>query len=294
LDIFSKRNEGQVLANIVSRLERHQRISHELLVTHVQSAADIWIELSGHHVRDESGRTSSWLFIGSDISRRKQSYVQMAQLITALDIADEPIVIYDVIKPLELHVQHMNARAAELQQPVLEAMLSIPSQRERIKSAWPSLEKGAGVSRLVHLRDGTASQRWVTLELRPVKWGSGSLSSLITIEHRARLTIDDPTDDLALMLALSREILRYPSRSTRRDAFIEVLREEWGALASFGRSNRDATVVLGASDRSGYATLPSGVFFNHIAAVNLRWPAAMAPARLTALRIFLESLGRVR
>jgi PAS domain S-box-containing protein len=291
LNIFSERNEGRALANIVSRLEHHQRISHELQLRNAQSGTDVWIELSGHHIRDESGRPGSWIFIGNNISARKQSYVQIAQLMTALDVADEPIVIYDVIRPLELTLQHKNARASQSDRPVLETMLESSAQRERIKTAWPALEKGLRVNRLVRVTGPSARQRWVTLELRPVTWGRGKVSSLIAIEHGSRLAVHDPKDDIAMAIALSREILGYASRGARRDAFFEVLREEWRTQASLGKSEGATDVVLRARHQNGYATMPAGVFFNHAAAVHLTWPAALPARRLTALRIFLETMG---
>jgi PAS domain S-box-containing protein len=291
LDVLSQRNEGRVLANIVSRLELHQRISHEIQVNNAQNGTDVWIELSGHHVRDESGRAGSWIFIGNNISARKQSYVQIAQLMTALDVADEPIVIYDVMQPLELALQHKNARATESGESIVETMLMCPQQRERIRSAWAALEKGLPVNRLVRVSDGPSRQRWVTLELRPVTWGTGSVSSLITIEHGSRLAVYDPSDQIAMVMALGREILRYRTRGERRDAFFETLREEWSAQASLSRTDGATDVLLRAHDRTGYAVMPAGLFFNHAASVHLTWSKAIPPRRLTALRIFLEMLA---
>ncbi|HTV92151.1 MAG TPA: PAS domain-containing protein [Verrucomicrobiae bacterium] len=290
VEFFSPRNDRTLFANVLSRLERHSDISYELLLT--QAGGDRWIELSGHQVHGEGGRIVSWFFIGKDISLRKQAYMQTAQLMTALDLADEPIVIYNVIGPLELELQHMNTSATEFDAPLIEKMLGVPAQRIRIEAAWNALEKCESVRRLVRTPPNDP-RRWVTLEIRPMHSGKGNASSIIAIEHGLRLAPHDRrSDDIATMLALSREIRSYPDVEARRDALAEVLREEWGATAVFSATRRGEDVVLRAMERSGYAVMPQGLLFDRSVAVDFSWPGTIAPRRLTALRILLETLAR--
>ncbi|MGZ3498064.1 MAG: PAS domain S-box protein [Vulcanimicrobiaceae bacterium] len=289
---FSPRNDEKMLASIISRLERHQGISHELQLRRRHDGNDPWIELTGHRVRGEGGRTAAWFFIGKDISVRKQSFVQTAQLMTALDLADEPIAIYSVIKPLELEMQHMNERATGVDQPLLEKLLLDPSQRERIESAWPVLENGRSVNRLVCIGEND-SRRWVTLEIRPTSSERGSVDSIIVIEHGLRLgEYDVQTDGIGTVLALSREILSYSDLDARRDAFLEVLRQEWGARGSFSEAKSGIDVVLRVKEHNGYVTMPRGLLFGEPVAADFSWTGTIPSRRLTALRIFLEALAR--
>ncbi len=291
VEFLSPRNDGKAVASVISQLEHHQGISHELLL-HRPDGNDLWIELTGHHVRGESGQPVSWFFIGKDISVRKHGYTQTAQLIAALDLAEEPIVIYDVIKPLELEMQHMNERAMAREPLLLENLLLDPLQRERIGSAWLTLEGGRSVHRLVRVGEND-SRRWVTLEIRPMGSGKGSPGSIIAIEHELRLAAYDwQPDSVGTALALSREILGYKDLGDRRDAFLEVLREEWGAQGSFSRTNRDIDLVLRVKENNGYMVTPRGVLFDQSVAVDFSWSGAILPRRLTALRIFLETLIR--
>ncbi|HTU71541.1 MAG TPA: PAS domain-containing protein [Candidatus Baltobacteraceae bacterium] len=292
VDFFSPHNPENVLPNIIARLEHREGISHELRVRHFETDRDIWIELSGHHVRNEGGRSSSWFFVGKDISVRKHGHMQTAQLITALDLAEEPIVIYDVVRPLELEMQHMNERAADYERPLLEQMLLDPRQRERIESAWPALEDGKSVNRLVYVGESDV-RRWVTLEIRPMRSGRGPVGSIIAIEHGLQINARDGLpDSVSVALLLGREILRYTERSARRDAFLEVLRNEWGAKGSFSPTAGEVDVVLRVKDRNGYAVMPPGVIFERRGAVNFGWSDVMSPRQLTSLRIFLETLAR--
>lgn len=290
-EFFGRSNDPVTLANVIARLERHQGLSYELQLRQFARDTEPWIEIVGHQVRNESGRMASWFFIGKDISVRKQTYMQAAQLTTALDLADEPIAIYSIVGPLEIELQHANERAAEFDVPLLERMLRDPHGRERIASAWPALESGESAVRLVKIA-GEHLRRWVTLELRPMSVTRGSVTSIIAIEHALSIAHDGRTQDIAEVLAISHEILRYADLEARRDAFIEVLRTEWGVDATFGRTYRDEDVVLRAKERGGYAVIPAGVLFDRPVSAHLSWQGAMPPRRLTALRILLETLVR--
>ncbi|MDB5039801.1 MAG: histidine kinase [Candidatus Eremiobacteraeota bacterium] len=288
---FSPRNDEKLVAGVISRFERHQSIANELLLRRVDDGNDVWIELIGHHVRGEGGRPVSWFLIGKDISVRKQSYAQTVQLMTALDLAEEPIAIYGVIKPHELEMQHMNERATAFDRLLFENVLLDPSQRDWIESIWPALESGRSVSRLVRAAEND-SRRWVTLEIRPLGTGTGSLTSIIAIEHGLRFAMaDGQNDDVGTALALSREILRYADLAARRDAFLEVLREEWFATGSFRFTEHLADVAFRVKERNGVAVMPGGVLFERPTAVDFSWSGDNPPRRLIALRLFLETLA---
>jgi PAS domain S-box-containing protein len=291
LEFLSSRNDGKLVAGVISRLERHQSIANELLLRRVDDGSDVWIELTGHEVRGEGGRPVSWFLIGKDISVRKQSYAQTVQLMTALDLAEEPIAIYGVIKPHELEIQHMNERATAFDRLLFENVLLDPSQREWIESIWPALEKGWSVNRLMRAPEND-SRRWVTLEIRPLGTGSGSLTSIIAIEHGLRFGMyDGQSDGVGTALALSREILHYADLDARRDAFLEALREEWCATGSFRLTDEVADVVFRMKERSGFAVMPGGVLFEQPTAVDFAWSGEGPPRRLIALRLFLETLA---
>jgi PAS domain S-box-containing protein len=288
---LSPRNDGKLIAGITGRFEQHQSIAHELLLRRVDDGNDVWIELTGHQVRGEGGRPVSWFLIGKDISVRKQGYAQTVQLMTALDLAEEPIAIFDVTGPLELETQHMNERATESERLLIETVLLDPSQREWIENVWATLERGQSVNRLIRVAEND-SRRWVTLELRPLHTGKGSLSSIIAIEHGLRFTTHDgQIDGVGTALALSREILRFAELEARRDAFLEVLREEWSAKGTFSAARDSADVVIRVKDREGFAVMPAGVFFEYATAVDFSWSGDYPPRRLTALRLFLETLA---
>jgi PAS domain S-box-containing protein len=291
LTLLSQRNDAKVIAGVISRLEHHQSIAYELLLSRVDDGSDVWIELTGHQVRGEGGRPVSWFLLGKDISVRKQGYAQTVQLMTALDLAEEPIAIFGVTGPLELEMQHMNERATAFERLLLETVLLDPSHREWIESVWPALESGQSVNRLIRVAEND-SRRWVTLELRPLSTGKGSLTSIIAIEHGVGLALyDGHTDGIATALALSREILRYTELPARRDAFLDVLREEWRAQGTLSFTEDNADVVIRVKDRKGFAVMPHGVLFEQPTAVDFTWWGEYPARRLTALRLFLETLA---
>ncbi|MBV8639350.1 MAG: PAS domain-containing protein [Candidatus Eremiobacteraeota bacterium] len=281
--------DDTTITGLHSRLERHLPVSYELQVRNAQTGNAVWIELSGQPVRDENGQSVSWIFVGKDINLRKQSYVQTAQLLTALDLADEPIAIYSVVGPLVLEPQHMNRRAAEFERPLIETALADHRQRKRFEDAWRILEQGNNIKRLI-CAGGNDPRRWITLELRPMK-SARALNTVIAIEHLVS-TQEEGQDEITAVLALSREIATFQDLGSRVDAFLEVLRCEWDISARFSAARRDFDLVLRAKEHNGYMVIPAGVLFDRPVAVDFFWTSTLAPRRLTALRIFLETLGR--
>jgi hypothetical protein len=211
-------------------------------------------------------------------------------LLTALDLAEEPISIYRVVEPMNIELEHVNDSAVSEDARLLEKMLADPLQKNRIRAAWPALEEGRSVVRLIRSGKGR-SKRWISLELRPMLV-EGKLNSLVTIECTVRVPeYGGRTDDVSTMQALSREILDLEDLTERRDAFSEVLREEMGATASFSRTARTGDVVLRVKENNGYVVMPAGVLFDSAVAVDLSWSGILPSRRLTAFRIFLEGLN---
>ncbi len=289
---FSPDNDRRLLANITARLERHERISHELMLRGYGDG-DRWVELTGHRVRGEAGTASSWLFIGKDISVRKHGYTQTAQLLTALDLAEEPIAIYDVREPLDLELQHVNERARENGPPLLERLLRDPQQRARIETAWPVLASGQGVQHLVLGGSAAGPARWTTLEIRPLHSVPGTVDAIVVIEHVLRLdSYNGLADGVGTALELGREIRSYADAPARHDGFCEALREVWGITPSFVPGGGNPDVVLHAGVRTGRAVLPGGILFDHPVDVEFSWASTIVPRQLTALRLFLEMFAR--
>ena len=225
-----------------------------------------WVKFAGHAVRDPDGRPTSWFFFGKE----------------------EPVSVYDVVRsyPLSLKLRHGNRRAADFERSLLERLFDDPQERDRIEAAWHALERRESIERLVFTGENDP-RRWVTLEVRAI-----DATSLIAIEHELQPNAPrDAREDIATVLALSTEILRYKHLTARRDAFSEVLQREWGITAKFSRPNRLLELALRSKERDGYMVVPDGVLFERAVGVDLSWNTPLTTRRHTALRVFLETFA---
>lgn len=98
-------------------------------------------------------------------------------------------------------------------------------------------------------------------------------------------------NDIGTMLALSAQIRRLKDCEARREAFLEVLRSEFGITAAFRRALRETDLVLRVKERNGYMVMPEGILFDRAVAIDFSWSEMLPPRRVTALRIFLETLA---
>jgi PAS domain-containing protein len=140
----------------------------------------------------------------------------------------------------------------------------------------------------VEREDGTS--RRVTVTASPACDESGRIERVV-ITSRESHTDAHKTSDVGTMLALSAQIRRLKDVEARRDAFLEVLRTEFGIRAAFSRAHRPLDLVLRVKDHNGYMVMPEGVLFDRAVAIDFSWSDTLTPRRLTALRIFLETLA---
>ena len=291
--VISPDNDPKVTNDILNRLERHSAIAKEMRIRRHDDHTDRWIALDGIPMKGEGGAPRLWLFHGLDISIRKAQYTLTAQLVTALDHADEAIVIYSVHDGMSLEVEHCNRHAIAQGGSELEYMLKDVSRRVRIERLWGHLKAETTVRLLVHLPDADVLTSWLTLDLRPMAFSREGIESLIVTEHSiVERTSRERLSYTALALRLAETLLQYSTFVERTDAIEEVTHVLWDAKAVFERSELATTKSIRMESSGVSVIVPANRLDDKPTAIDLSWETEIHADRVTALRVFLETLAQ--
>lgn len=290
--LLSQQNNERLLASIETSLKHLTPIAHEVRFDRPDDR-EAWMECTARVLRDDAGTPTGWLWLGRDLTGRRDQYRQTAELVTALDFTDEAIAVYRVLRRGEIESTYENSVYANERSFVLPWMLHDVQQRGRIP--W---ERGEHIHLLVRFVADIGERIWLTLELRPMLSPTGTLESLVAIHHSLnRRTYKRRLNANSEATLLADEVLSYTNFDDRLEALIEILARECDAVAHYTPAPgepRSADVSFGQDRNTASIVMPPGVLADR--AVMLRATSAkpFSSRQATALRVFLESLAEAQ
>jgi len=93
--LFAPQNDAKTLDAIRSNIEQGRDVEKEVMIRR-NDGSTFWLEYTARPLREPSGHFSHWVFVGRDISVRRQTHEQMAALIAAIDAVDRHVEIYSM------------------------------------------------------------------------------------------------------------------------------------------------------------------------------------------------------
>jgi len=294
--LVSEFTEPRTLRALDHNMEHYLPIANEVAFRRGDGER-IWSSFTARALRNERGEPTYWLFTGRDITARKQEYRQSAQFAQALDSADEPIVIYEVVPPYELEISHQNRAAIEQRRYLARMLLGAGNPSHEMLVQWHRLEQGASVQRMLFVPTDQEPGAWVSLELRPTLDETGALASLTAIQHvpGARTRIVRTNHPMLFAIALADELLGYHALADRMDALATILEAEWRAQVSFEYVDLipfGSDVVIGAEHQVAEFLSAVGVLAPQGIRVRVTWDFPLPTDMTTALRLFLEAISK--
>ncbi len=295
--LVSEFTELRTLRSMDHNLEHYLPIANEVAFSRGDGER-IWSSFTARALRDESGKPTYWLFTGRDITARKQEYRQSAQFAQALDSADEPVVIYEVVEPHELEITYQNRAAMEQRRYLATTLLGAGKPSHEMLVLWHRLEQGVSVQRMLFVQTEEEPGAWVSLELRPTLDDTGALASVTAIQHvpGVRTRAAGTNHPMLFAIALADELLGYHAITDRMDALATVLEAEWRAQVAFEYVDLmppGSEVVIGAEYQAAEFLSAGGVLAAEgTIRVRVTWNLPLSTDMTTALRLFLEAIAK--
>lgn len=295
--LVSEFTELRTLRSIDHKLEHYLPIANEVAFSRGDGER-IWSSFTARALRDERGEPTYWLFTGRDITARKQEYRQSAQFAQALDSADEPVVIYEVVAPYGLEISYQNRAAMEQRRYLATTLFGAGNPSPEMLVLWHRLEQGLSVQRMLFVQTDEEPGAWVSLEARPTLDDTGALASVTAIQHvpGVRTRIAGANHPMLFAIALADELLGYHVLADRTDALATILEAEWRAQVSYESVNLTppgSNVVIGAEHQVAEFLSAVGVLApEEPVRVRVTWDLPLSTDMTTALRLFLEAIAK--
>ena len=287
---FSPAADARTVATVIERLERRLPIAHEVLMRDA-TGRDRWASWTARILRDDEGAVTGWFIIGRDISLRKEQYHESSVLLSALDLADDPIAVYRLYRDGESYrfeYVHANNAASESGLHPLEILMDDAEHRRQATAVRRRLDRVVPARALVAATASDGRRQWVLLHLRPLLVESGLPDSIVV--HWDAIGADDVPTMRALVLA--EQIAAFEQPAERRAALETVVAYEFGLRLRFGRAvqSRPPEIQLDLRKKRIRAIVPAGLLATRPSVIAGRWEGEPPQSTVTALRVFFEAL----
>jgi PAS domain S-box-containing protein len=124
--IMADNNDPVTMETIAQNIEA-QRVNEKELRVRRKDGLSFWVEFTGKLLRDTEA--SYWVWVGRDITLRRQTHEQLAALTTAIYAVSGHLEIYTLDNG-EYHVAFQNAEADSDISELVETLLNNPAVRD--------------------------------------------------------------------------------------------------------------------------------------------------------------------
>ncbi len=292
VSFLSPENDPRIAEHIRAGLEKNTFIAKEVLIRRLDDHTDHLISFTGSTFTTKDGLPNVRLFAGLDIGNKRAQQQMAAQLVTALDLAEEAITIYRMYDDTSMAIEYANQHSIDQGDGLLLRMRENAMTWKRAETAIGSLKKDSSRFLLVNSAEGNGNSSWISLELREVEVTDGAARSIIATEHRIfRVSPGGGQSLIPIAPRLADELLSYSSFSGREDAICETARVLWNCRVVFTTAKARAGRALTVGDHSASIVVPTNRLGKKAVAIAMSWKHPLKPDQITEISGFLEHLA---
>ncbi|MDP9018966.1 MAG: ATP-binding protein, partial [Candidatus Eremiobacteraeota bacterium] len=204
-------------------------------VIYRKDGTPFWVEFNGRPITDpESGAPMHWIAVGRNVTARRQTQQQLTVLSTAIEAANDCIIVYEVDPHRDnaFRVVFVNDATVRESGFTREELMNGPTgtgpetDAEAVAHFRTALSSGESArTRLrVYRKDGSAY--WGEISAQPIKNFRGETTHIVSIErdvsdmvtHEQQLQSDNET--LSALMQISRELFGVLSSASLRSTFL--------------------------------------------------------------------------
>jgi PAS domain S-box-containing protein len=179
-----------LLHDLQERLEQGDSATRELLLYRSDGSA-LWVELSTQPVEGDNGRVARWVVVARDVSRRRRTQEQLLVLSTAIQHANDAIVIYAIDssgrrKPRVVYINDAVLKNSGFtREEVFNQSTGVGPKTDKgaLRSLRDRLNRGESVRTRLELYRKDGSSYWAEIDARPIMDERGRVTHWISIER---------------------------------------------------------------------------------------------------------------
>ena len=292
VSFLSPENDAHVAEHIRAGLEKNTFIAKEVLIRRLDDGTDHLISFTGSTFSTKNGLPNVRLFCGLDIGNKMAQQEMTAQLVSALDLAEEAVTIYRMQDDMSLAVDYANQHSIDQGGGLLLRLRENAMTWKRVQNVLDRNKGGSSRFILVHSPEGDAYSSWISLELREGECSDSATKSIIATEHRIfRVSAGSGQPSISIAPRLADELLSYSSFSAREDAICETARVLWDCRVVFTTPKARARRALTVGDRSASIVVPAKRLGEKAVSISMVWKHKLDRDGVAEVCGFLERLA---
>jgi len=231
--LYGPDSDKNVIQALIEHIDNNQAAGYELVI-YKKDGTPFWVEFNGRPILDPATNSPlHWIAVGRDITVRRQTQQQLAVLSTAIESANDCIVVYEVDPHRDnaFRVVFVNDATVKQSGFTRDELINGPTgsgpdtDEAAVSQFRSSLREGNAARARLHLYRKNGSAYWGEISAQPIKNFRGEITHIVSIErdvtdmmeHERQLQSDNET--LSALMQISRELFGALSSESLRVTF---------------------------------------------------------------------------
>ena len=231
--LYGADTDRAVVRGLIEHIDRAEPCGYEFII-YRKDGTPFWAEFNGRPIKDAAGNPLNWVAVGRDITSRRQTQQQLAVLSTAIESANDCIVVYEVDPHRDnaFRVVFVNDATVRESGFSREELMSGPTgsgpetDPESVAEFRQTLKAGEAARARLRLYRKDGSKYWGEISAQPIKNARGEITHIVSIERdvsdmvlrEEQLRSDNET--LSSLMQISRELFGVLSSESLRTTFL--------------------------------------------------------------------------
>lgn len=232
--LYGPDTDKSVVSALIEHIDRDEPCGYEFVI-YKKDGTPFWVEFNGRPIIDPvTDSPMHWIAVGRDITARRQTQQQLTVLSTAIEAANDCIVVYEVDPHRDNAFRVVFVNEATVQQSgfTREELMNGPTgsgadtDETAVAEFRSALREGEPARARLRLYRKDGSAYWGEISAQPIKNVRGEITHIVSIERDVSDMVDreqqlqSDNETLSALMQISRELFGVLSSESLRATFL--------------------------------------------------------------------------
>lgn len=232
--LYGPDSDRNVIQALISHIDNTEAAGYEIVI-YKKDGTPFWVEFNGRPILDpDTSNPLHWIAVGRDITVRRQTQQQLAVLSTAIEAANDCIVVYEVDPHRDnaFRVVFVNDATVAQSGFTRDELMNGPTgsgpdtDEASVAEFRASLREGEAARARLRLYRKDGSGYWGEISAQPIKNFRGEITHIVSIERdvtdmmEREQQLQSDNETLSALMQISRELFGVLSSESLRATFL--------------------------------------------------------------------------
>ncbi|MFN2527417.1 MAG: PAS domain S-box protein [Candidatus Baltobacteraceae bacterium] len=240
--LYGPDSDKNVIQALITHIDNTEAAGYEIVI-YKKDGTPFWVEFNGRPILDPATNSPlHWIAVGRDITIRRQTQQQLAVLSTAIEAANDCIVVYEVDPHRDnaFRVVFVNDATVAQSGFTREELMNGPTgsgpdtDEAAVAEFRASLGEGDAARARLRLYRKDGSAYWGEISAQPIKNFRGEITHIVSIERdvtdmmEREQQLQSDNETLSALMQISRELFGVLSSESLRATFLSGIQSLTG------------------------------------------------------------------